>query len=390
MREHISGTLCAFVVCGLSAIAVAQGNSNTAQRIGVLQQQVLKDIQEQKPQLAIPALREIISLDPNNLNANANLGVLLFFQEEYVDAIPPMRTALQLKPDLWKIEALLGIAEKRTGDPDNAEKDLEKAFPYLQDIKIKKEAGLELVELESSSGQLSQALVVTEKLVELLPGDAQVLFVAYEISEQVTYKTLLNMMVVSPDSAEMHMMMAGELARRGDHANAIAQYRNAIRLNPNLPGAHYELGEQLRASSDPALNAQAEEQYKAALQVNQYDVKAWCRLGESVAAKGDYKSAQEDYRKALAIQPRYSDAETDLAIAYISMNQTGEAISLLESAEKDDPTNIVAHYRLSLLYRRAGRMQDSEREMKLFFHYRDIKDKLGDIFKQMAKGPGPR
>lgn len=390
MRKHISATLCAFVACGLSAIAAAQGNSNTAQRIDVLQQQVLKDVQEQKPQLAIPALREIISLDPKNLNANANLGVLLFFQGEYADAIPPMRTALQLKPDLWKIEALLGIAEKRTGDPDNAGKDLEKSFPNLQDLKIKKEAGLELVELESSSGQLSRALVVTEKLVELLPEDAQVLYVAYEISEQVTYKTLLSTMVVSPDSAEMHMMMAGELARRGDHANAIAQYQEAIRLNPNLPGAHFELAEQLRVSPDPALNAQAEEQYKAALQVNQYDVKAWCRLGEGMAAKGDYNSAQEDYRKALAIQPGYSDGETDLAIAYISLNKTGEAIPLLESAEKDDPTNLAAHYRLSLLYRRARRMQDSDREMKLFFHYRDLKDKLGDIFKQMEGATHPR
>ena len=41
------------------------------------------------------------------------------------------------------------------------------------------------------------------------------------------------------------------------------------------------------------------------------------------------------------------------------MNRTNEAISLLESAVKDDPTNIVAHYRLSGLYRRAGRTADA-------------------------------
>lgn len=390
MKKVILGALCTLLVWGVTTAATAQPGPDSAKRIESLQLQALKDLQEQKPQLAIPTLREIISLDPNNLNANANLGVLLFFQEDYAGAIPPMRTALQQKADLWKIQALLGIAEKRTGDPDRAEMDLEKAFPNLQDIKIKKEAGLELIELESSSGQLSQALVIIEKLIELLPGDTQVLFAAYEISEQVTYKTLLNTMVVSPDSAEMHMMMAGELARRGDHANAIAQYREALRLNPKLPGAHYELGEQLRASSDPALNAQAEEQYRAALQVNQYDVNAWCRLGDSLAAKGDYASALKDYKKALAIQPKNSDAETDSAIAYISMNKTNEAVPLLESAEKDDPTNLAAHYRLSLLYRRAGRLQDSEREMKLFLHYRDIKNKLGDIFKQMSKSPGPQ
>src|SRR5271169_7212073 len=31
-------------------------------------------------------------------------------------AIPQFRAALKLRPSLWKIQALLGIAEKRTGD----------------------------------------------------------------------------------------------------------------------------------------------------------------------------------------------------------------------------------------------------------------------------------
>jgi Flp pilus assembly protein TadD len=42
-----------------------------------------------------------------------NLGVLLFFQGNYNDAISPLRAALKLQPALWKIEALLGMAEKR-------------------------------------------------------------------------------------------------------------------------------------------------------------------------------------------------------------------------------------------------------------------------------------
>jgi len=59
----------------------------------------------------------------------------------------------------------------------------------------------------------------------------------------------------------------------------------------------------------------------------------------------------------------------------ISMNQTNEAISLLEGAAKDDPTNLVAHYRLSQLYRRAGRTADADRETDLFNHYKEVKDK---------------
>ena len=100
------------------AQALMAQTQDVQQKIGALEQQVQKHLQEQKPQLAIPVLREIVSLDPKNVNAQANLGVLLFFQGNYAEAIPHLRAALQLQPDLWRFEALLGIAEKRTGQSD--------------------------------------------------------------------------------------------------------------------------------------------------------------------------------------------------------------------------------------------------------------------------------
>ena len=367
----------------------AQTAQGIQQKVVALEQQAQNYLQQQKPQLAIPVLREIISLDAENINAQANLGVLLFFQGNYAEAIPRMRAALQLRPDLWKIEALLGIAEKRTGDPREAQNHLERAFSNLNEQKIQIDAGLELIELDSAAAQLDKALSVAAKLEEMAPRNPQILFAAYQVSRQMMDQTLLSMMVAAPDSAQMHMMMAGELARQGDHTGAIAQFREAIRLNPTLPGLHFELAEELRTSPDAALNAQAEGEYKAALKVNQYDALAWRQLGGVMAAKDDLKTAEEDYRKALALQPKDSDAETGLAIVLISVNRTNEGISLLESAVKDDPTNIVAHYRLSALYRRAGRTADAEREMDAFHHYSEIKQKLGKIYKNLAAPGNP-
>ncbi|MFL6447756.1 MAG: tetratricopeptide repeat protein [Bryobacteraceae bacterium] len=368
---------------------MAQNAPDVQSKVANLEQQVQKYLQDQKPELAIPILQEIASVDPKNLNAQANLGVLLFFQGKYADAIPHLRTALDLQPDLSKIEALLGMAEKRTGNPGEAGKNLERAFSKLEDKKIQIEAGLELIEIHSAAAQLEKALSIAVKLQELAPQDPKVLLATFEISRQFMNQTLLSMMMAAPDSAEMHMVMAGELARQGDHTNAIAQYREALRLNPRLPGAHFELAEQLRSSSDPALNAQAEAEYKAALRINQYDELSWRQLGGIMTAKGDFKTAEEDYKKALRLQPQDSDAKTGLAIVYISTNQTDGAISLLESAVKDDPTNMVAHYRLSVLYRRAGRVADAQREMDTFHRYKDIKDKLGKVFKQVAGKPDP-
>ena len=369
---------------------LAQSAQESGARVGALEQQIQKHLQEQKPELAIPLLREIISVDPKNVNAQANLGVLQFFQGNNAEAIPHMRAALELRSDLWRIEALLGIAEKRTGDPIRARSHLEEAFPKLDDQKIQIQAGLELIELHSASAQLDKAAAVAARLGELAPQNPQILLAVYQISRQTMYRSLLSMMLTAADSAEMHMIMGGELGREGDHGGAIAQYREAIRLNPMLPGAHFELAEQLRTSPDKALNEQAESEYHAAIRVNQYDELSWRQLGGIIAAKGEFKTAEEHYQRALALQPNDSDAKTGLAIVYISTNRQNEAMSLLESALKDDPTNIVAHFRLSGLYRRAGRNTEAERELDAFRHYQDVKDKLGKVFKQLAAPGIPR
>jgi tetratricopeptide (TPR) repeat protein len=385
-----SRVLCALLLL-LSAVgATGQDAGNSASQVTALEQQVQTYLQQQKPQLAIPLLRQIISLDPKNLNAQANLGVLMYFQGDFAGAIPEMRAALQIQPNLSRIRGLLGIAEKRTGDMTSAQNDLEQAFPSIEDPKFMKQVGLELIEADVAASQFGKALAVSAKLEEVAPQDPQILFVVYEIATQMKDQTLLNMLLVAPESAEMNMMIGGELARQGDHDKAIAKYREAARLNPHLPGVHFELAEQLRAAADPKLNALAEGEYKAAIQENQFDQRSWSHLGEVLAARGDFKAAQEAYNKALALQPGDAETKTDLAIALISTNQQKEAVPLLESAIKDDPTNIVAHYRLSGLYRRAGRLADAKHEMDQYTHYKGLKDKMSEVFKQVSAPTTPK
>jgi tetratricopeptide (TPR) repeat protein len=385
-----SRVLCALLLL-LSAVgATGQDAGNSASQVTALEQQVQTYLQQQKPQLAIPLLRQIISLDPKNLNAQANLGVLMYFQGDFAGAIPEMRAALQIQPNLSRIRGLLGIAEKRTGDMTSAQNDLEQAFPSIEDPKFMKQVGLELIEADVAASQFGKALAVSAKLEEVAPQDPQILFVVYEIATQMKDQTLLNMLLVAPESAEMNMMIGGELARQGDHDKAIAKYREAARLNPHLPGVHFELAEQLRAAADPKLNALAEGEYKAAVQENQFDQRSWSHLGEVIAARGDFKGAQEAYNKALALQPGDAATKTDLAIALISMNQQKDAVPLLESALKDDPTNIVAHYRLSGLYRRSGRLEDAKHEMDQYTHYKGLKDKMGEVLKQVSGPTSPK
>ena len=355
--------------------------------IAALEKQVSQHLREQKPQLAIPVLRQIISADPKNVNAQANLGVLLHFQGQHDEAIPHLRTSLQLQTNLWRIQALLGISEKRTGNLSQALIDLEQSFSQLDQDKIGIQVGLELIEIHGAAAQFEKALAVAVRLGQLAPNDPQVLLATYQIARQTMDQATLNIMLAAPDSPESHMITAGELAREGNPAKAIAEYRAAIRLNPALPGVHFQLAELMRTSTDPAISAQAEAEYHAALKLNPYDALSWRQLGGIRNAKGEFKAAEEAYNKALALQPNDAEAQTGLAIVLISTNRADQAMSLLESALKNDPTNMTAHFRLSGLYRRAGRTADADREMAAFRRYQELKDKLGSALK-VRRGSG--
>jgi tetratricopeptide (TPR) repeat protein len=173
VRNLVSRTGWTFLVLLSWLTLMAQDARDIQHRVAALEQQVQKYLQDQKPELAIPVLREIASLDPKKLNARANLGVLLYFQGSYPEAIPHLRAALQMQPDLWRIEAL-----HVAGGIGLVAADLERAFANLDDRKFQIQAGLELVELYSASAQLGKALSVAAKLEELAPQNPQILGIA--------------------------------------------------------------------------------------------------------------------------------------------------------------------------------------------------------------------
>ena len=366
------------------------GATDPAAQLAALNRELQQDLQQQQPDRAIPVLRKIIALEPNDVDALGNLGVLLYFQGQYPEAATRLRSALQLQPGLYKIQALLGIAEERMGNLDGARTDLKTAFRHLQDKKIQIEAGLALIEDDTAEGKLDQAASAAAELQSAAPDDPYILSVVYQVYSRLMDQTLLSMVVVAPDSAEMQIMMAHELVRQGDNPAAIAEYQKALRLNPKLPGAHYELAELLHLSSNPKLQAQAGPEYKAALAVNQYDEGSWRGLGEVEASNENWKAAEQDFKRALALQPSDGEAQTDMAKMLTYMKHPHQALALLQEAVKEDPTNIVAHYRLSMLYRQAGRPAAAKQEMAAFLHYKALQDQFSKVFRQIrVQSVGP-
>jgi len=344
-------------------------------------------LRENKPDLAVPEFKAIVALEPNNVDARGNLGVLLSFQGAYAEAIPQLRAALKLQPALWKIQALLGMAEKRTGDMKGALGDLENAFPKLKEQKIRIETGMELIDTYSKAGDLDKAAATVSVLRELDPTNVELVYTAYRIYSDLADESRLSLIVVAPNSARTHQMMAHELARQGKADEAILNYREALKIDPKLSGLHFELAEMLNNSSIPNGQQEAESEYRAALDANPLDEKSECRLGDLAALKGDPKGANEHYERALKLQPNDAEANIGLAKTLMSMNQSEKALPLLEHAVKLDPTSAVAHFRLSTVYRQIGRTADAKRELEAYQKYKDMKEKLRELYRQMRQVP---
>jgi len=344
-------------------------------------------LSQRRPELAIPEFEALVGLDPGNVDVQANLGVLLFFQGQYAKAAPHLRAALDLQPNLVKIEALLGMAEKRTGAIADARTHLEASFATLTEAKLKVQIGLELIELYTASQELDKASSVVNTLRQTDPANPAVLYTAYRVYSDLSGEAMISLALAAPDSAQMHQLMAHEEARQGNVAGARLQYEKALQADPKLPGIHFELGELLGISEDAKTKQGAAAEYKAAIAENRLDEKAESRLGDLSSREGDSAQATKYYNAALQLQPDDAEANFGLAKILIARNEQAKALPILERAVQLEPTNAAAHFRLSTLYREMGRTADSQHEVEEYKRYKALKEKLEAIFKEMQVHP---
>jgi len=369
----------------LACSALAQSLPDQRRQIETHLQKAKEFLKNNQTDLAAREFKAVVALDPKNADARNNLGVLLFFSGDCAQAVPQLRAAIKLLPTLANTQALLGMCEKRTGEIGRAEADLRESLSRLQEEKLKVQTGKELIDLYGAA-ELGKAAGVVEMLRQLKPDDPDILYTAYRIYSAQTDEAMLGIALSAPASARMHQVQAHQLARQGVKNDAIAHYREALKIDPHLPGAHFELAELLATVPDEEGSLK---EYQAALAVDPYDAKSECRLGQSALRASDTQTAAKHFSRALQLRPNDIDALLGLAKALIVMGQPEKALPLLEQAVKVEPFDEAIRYQLAMVFRRLERAQDSRRELMEFQKLKEMKEKLKQTYRDMRLQPKP-
>ena len=130
------------------------------------------------------------------------------------------------------------------------------------------------------------------------------------------------------------------------HAEAIACYRAAVKLEPNLMQAHMMLGNVLR------LERQLDEsvaELREALRIQPESVEARTQLGHTLLEQQKWSDAQRCYERALRGEPRSALAHFNLGNLLQATGRLAEAETLYCQALELDPRFVNAHNNLGTI-----------------------------------------
>ena len=341
--------------------------------------------------LATKQFRAALTLDPTNVEAHANLGMLAFIHGDCPAAEKQFHDALHISPSLTKVQGLLGVCEKRLGQP-SAQADMANAFAKLQDVKLRTQVGIELADLYYQQQDLVQAGSILYTLSTINPDNVDILFFEQRIYSELASSALDKLALLAPGSARMEQLIAEKLINRGDLKNATIHYRKALEINPKLAGVHFELAEALMEGSPRDGNTQQEASHEleAAIAIDGDSSKVECELGRIAMLQSDSSGAFAHYQRAYELSPGDSTAEVGLAVVLRDQNKPEEEAKYLRMAVASDPLNPTAHYMLSEVDRQLHLVEEQKEQLQLFRDIRSSKDKIQQLYQQMKpQGPQP-
>jgi lipoprotein NlpI len=120
---------------------------------------------------------------------------------------------------------------------------------------------------------------------------------------------------------------------KGDYDHAIADYNEAIRLDPKYPFAYNNLANSYRANGE---YDRAVANYSEAIRLDPKSVAGYYNRGNAYYGKGDKGRAIADYNEAIRLDPKSAYAYRERGLAYLYGGTLAKALADFGQASKLD------------------------------------------------------
>jgi tetratricopeptide (TPR) repeat protein len=250
--------------------------------------------QESKLEEAEHLYREILKIESRHVDANHNLGLLLVSLNKSGEALPLLKIATEVNPNviqIWIVYADALIKERQFEEAVTSYKKIIELNPDFAEVHYNLGSALQNLR------RLEEAEVSYKKAIELKPNFLEAHF---------SLGNILNKIAKSKKVLE----------------EAEASYKKVIELKPDFAKAHNNLGIVLQN-----LNRldEAEASYKKAIEFDPSYVEAHFNLGVTFNLNGQVEKAEISYKKTIELNPKFLEAYDNLSILFKDSGRAAES-----------------------------------------------------------------
>jgi tetratricopeptide (TPR) repeat protein len=342
-------------------------------------QELFKEAQTAKARGDLPEAErkylELIRRSPEMASARQNLGIVYLAEHKYSDAVEVLQEAVKLdpkEPGGWFIQ---GLAYYEMYEPLKAVAAFRTALRLNPDDK---NVQLYLGKAQIQARDYNGAAQILGKLAKSSPNDPTVSYNLGVAHMKLMLEDLDRLGAVAPQSHLLFLLLAQEAETRGDDDAAARFYKEALRANPQVTGAHYALGSIYANSGN---YDSAVQEFKEELKINSYDSLALWKLGE-IALRTDPHSAADYLERALLLNPDLPQARLAYGRALLRLEQPEKAVEQFRKVESLAPEEDSVHYHLASAYRKLGRSKEADEELARF---QELAKRKSDITNAAAR-----
>ncbi len=171
-----------------------------------------------------------------------------------------------------------------------------------------------------------------------------------------------------PQSADIYYLIGEAYRFKGQSANALQAYNEALKLNPDF-GAPYLGLARAQLMANPGFNAVS--LFNEAIQRDPNFGETYLERARFLISHHDSEAALVDLNRAAALMPESSDVYLAYAGAYLELGQSASALEAAEKAYALDITALPVYKMLGELYLEDGQYQRAVESLEVYVTYEE-------------------